>query len=207
MNFTAYIYQNKSMKYFFIISLIAFSFGVSAQTEFTLQTEDNTPVMTSVVDSLAIDTTKANVNKNDIFLELLGVAGVYSLNYQRKLVELNKFSIKGRVGGSFLNFPDLGNDYTLFLGGVVNYQFSKKSSIMLGVGQAYYSYMVYDFFEPNDLKRNTEYYTYFDLSYRLSFNEKWFMRYSYTPVILYYEPEADGAVLENWGGISVGYSF
>lgn len=195
------------MKHIILILSLFFCLGLFGQTEFTLQTEDNTPTVTTAMDSIQLDTAVVEYRKNDVFLELLGVAGVYSVNYQRNLVDFGKFSLKGRVGFSFFNFPDLGNDYTLFLGGGINYQATKKSSFIVGGGQVYYSYMVYDFFEPKDLKRNTEYYTYFDVSYRLSFNKKWFMRFSYTPVILYNEPGEDGAIYENWGGLSVGYSF
>lgn len=195
------------MKNFFLLLFLIVSFGLTSQTDFTLQTQDNTPKSINVVDSIEIDSNQIKLKNNDIFLELGGITGVYSINYQRKLVEFGKFSLKARTGFNVLNFPELGWDYAIFLGGAINYQVSKKSSFVLGAGQAYYSYMVYDFFEPNGMKRNTEYYTYLDLSYRLSFSAKWFIRLSYTPVILYNEPNEESAVFENWGGLSVGYSF
>ena len=195
------------MKNLVLTLLLLASFGLLSQTEFTLQTEDNMPKISSALDSIALDSNEIKLKNNDLFLELGGVTGVYAINYQRKLVEFGKFNLKVRTGFNLLSFPDLGVDYNIFIGGALGYQVTKKSSLSLGAGQAYYSYMVFDFFEADGKKRNTEYYTYLDLSYRLSFNEKWFMRASYTPVILYNEPNEVGAVFENWGGLSVGYSF
>jgi hypothetical protein len=195
------------MNNLFFTLLLFTSFGLYSQTEFTLQTEDSTPEINSALDSIVLDSNVIKIKINDVFIELGGITGVYSINYQRKLIELGKFNIKARTGFNVLIFNDLGLDYAFFLGGSLSYQATTKSSLSLGAGQVYYSYMVFDFFEVEGMKRNTEYYTYFDLSYRFSFNNKWFMSASYTPVILYYEPNELGAVFESWGGLSIGYSF
>jgi hypothetical protein len=154
-----------------------------------------------------VDSVKKISYNNDVFLELGGGTGVYSLNYQRKLVQAGNFNLKARLGFSAISFPNLGVDYWIVFGGSMGYNISKRSSFVLGGGQIYYSGNVFDFFEKTGQKKVTEYYTYFDLGFRYSFSKQWFCKASYTPVILYNEPNEAGVVFDHWGGISVGHSF
>ncbi len=53
------------------------------------------------IDSLnTIDTTKYRMNS--FYFELLGNAGLYSINYERALLRKEKFLIISRIGGGFL---------------------------------------------------------------------------------------------------------
>ncbi len=72
----------------------------------------------------------------------------------------------------------------------------------------YFRYKVLDFFEAEGQKVEFEYYTYFTLGYKHILSSKgWFVKGSYTPVILYNEPEFEGAAFQSWGGISIGKHF
>lgn len=177
--------------------------GTFSQTEFTLETNE----AATADASQNLDSTLQKPNKNDVFLELGGASAVYSLNYQRKLVSFGQFDLKGRFGYSTMTFPDLGFDHWIIFGGSVSYNIDKHHSFNIGGGQVYYTYEVFDFFESTGTKRNSEYYTYMDLSYRYSFKKNWFIQAGITPVILYNEPGEETAILDYWGGISVGYSF
>lgn len=146
---------------------------------------------------------------NKIYLELGGITGVYSLNYERTIFRLSdKISFSGRAFGGLISVnPELGLDYWGGLGLNVNYELTPKHLFHIGANQWILNYKVYDFFEPEGQKSVTEYPTSFSLGYSLNFKSGWFLGASYTPLLLYNEPETDYVKFQSWGGVSFGKKF
>lgn len=148
--------------------------------------------------------------KNEAYLQLGGVTGLFSFNYERKIFafkERFEINIRGFISAISL-FDGLGTDY--WIGGGVNirYLLSDKAHFHLGGGQLIYNYNVLDFFEDEGKKNITEYMTYFSVGYTQKITKSgWFLKASYTPLLLYNEPEYESVKFQSWGGISIGKRF
>jgi hypothetical protein len=86
------------------------------------------------IDTLAQgDTTLVKVKRNGFYFELLGNAGLYSINYERMWIRKPKFLLISRIGSGFLPNGLTVNQSYLY---EQNFCYGKKSAF-LEVGLAY----------------------------------------------------------------------
>lgn len=172
-------------------------------------------VPTSVSDNEIPDSLQFNIDtlpqpKSSFFLELGGITGIYSLNFEQIFYSNKTLQIGGRAGLSFLSLSkDLGTDYFIPLGAFVSYG-KRKWIGGFGTGIVIYNYKVRDFFYEGEVKSINEVYNYFELSLRYNFYKRrngWFMKVAYTPSLHYFEGIREETKFYNWGGLSIGYSF
>lgn len=147
-------------------------------------------------------------NKNEVYLELGGVSGLYSINYTRYLYSTDVINLGARASfGNILFEKGLGLDYTIGLGAQGKYSLANRHHVEFGIGEVVYRYNILDFFEDDGTKTEVEFWTYFNVGYTFNFTKGFFMKAQYTPLILLNEPEVEGAKFQSWGGLSIGYSF
>lgn len=153
------------------------------------------------------DTIRPN-NKNEVFLELGGAAGVYSLNYQREIVQIDSsFVVGGRLGIYVLPQTNgLGTDYSIPFG-IYLKKYFKKHSFEFGVGELFQSTNIWDLFEDDKIKNIKQLDTYLSFAYQFNISHGFFIKLAYTPHILFNEPDEEGTVFGHWAGLTIGFSF
>lgn len=128
--------------------------------------------------------------QNDIFLEVLGSGGGYSLNYERLILLGPPFSLRGRLGVSFFasrfTFPAL-LQVSHTLKGPLDLEWGGGVSLIPDLGEA---------------RLNKEWTLLAGVRY--SNVEGFLFRLSYTPFL---RGGDDGLQVEHWGGISAGLLF
>jgi len=140
---------------------------------------------------------------NSIMLEVGGVGGYGSLNYERVFVRKNDWSFALRTGISTYHLYDYTNSFNpdILIPFSLNIFYGKKHKVVLGIGQTLANIVYADTkdFEP---ARKINFHSNFTIGYRYQKNLKGlFFQCSYTPII-----ELDHS-LRHWAGISFGYSF
>lgn len=128
--------------------------------------------------------------QNDIFLELLGSGGAYSLNYERLVLLGPPFTIRGRLGISFF-----GSRFTFPVMLQVSHQLAGPLKLEWGGGVS----MIPDLSEKTVDKEWT-----LLTGLRYSNVEGFLFRLSYTPFI---RPGNGSIRVKHWGGVSVGLLF
>jgi hypothetical protein len=141
--------------------------------------------------------------KNIAFAEVAGAGGFGSVNYERKLIQKNKFksSIRGGLGAYHVTDyemkfnPDLLVPLTLF------FYYGEKHHIDFGFGETISS-MIYLDYDKMDKKRSYHLHTNFSLGYRYQKSTGGlFFKLNYTPFIEYNKN------YKHWGSASLGYAF
>ncbi|MDZ4758335.1 MAG: hypothetical protein SGJ10_09380 [Bacteroidota bacterium] len=150
--------------------------------------------------------------KNSVQFELGGHGLVYSLNYERKLINRNKFKTTAQVGFSY--YPAFTGIIKFWMPITINeiYSFSKKHHVEFGAG---YTFTYEKFNKPNDDEKMS--FLAFRLGYRYQFNEgKYTFRAAFTPLVeLHTKPINSNALMlykrviyfHPLVGIAFGYNF
>jgi len=147
-------------------------------------------------------------SKLSAYLELAGSAGLYSLNADYMLIELDKIRVGGRLGIAMFKegYEGSGMDIYMPVSAVALYAFGAHN-IEIGIGFNLISYSIRSVVDVEDrgFKRKTELLGNYVVGYRYQKTEGGLIfRVSYTPFFYNDEPFAR---YEHWGGISVGYAF
>lgn len=148
-------------------------------------------------------TDSLNFKKNAFYLEIGGVGGHASLNYERSLWRKNQFDIIGRVGLNFYNMVDFKGDFNPdltipFMAGVM---YGRQHKAEFGFGQTFSSTIEADL-DSGEPTRVNHFNTIFNLGYRYQKPGGGLLfRCMYTPIIEYQE------VFYHWFGVSIGYTF
>jgi hypothetical protein len=147
-------------------------------------------------------------SKLSAYLELAGSAGLYSLNADYVLLDLDPVRVGGRLGiGIFKEgYEGSGMDMYMPVSAIALYAF-EAHNIEIGIGCNMISYSIRSVVDIEDsgFERKTELLGNYVVGYRYQKAEGGLIfRVSYTP--FFYKDEPFGRY-ENWGGISVGYAF
>ena len=147
-------------------------------------------------------------SKLSAYLELAGSAGLYSLNADYMVLDLDKVRVGGRLGiGMFKEgYEGSGMDMYMPVSAIALYAF-EAHNIEIGIGFNMISYSIRSVVDIEDsgFKRKTELLGNYIVGYRYQKTEGGLIfRVSYTP--FFYKDEPFGRY-EHWGGISVGYAF
>ena len=140
---------------------------------------------------------------NVIYLEVLGIAGYGSLNYERVLHFKKSWMFAARVGLSTYNIKDYTNKFNpdILIPVTVYGSYGKSHKIELGIGQLFQSIVQVNLNEFKPARTNN-FNTVFSLGYRYQKKQSGiFLRVAYTPLLDY------TGYFRNWGGASIGYSF
>lgn len=147
------------------------------------------------------DTT--NIARNLLYMEVLGIGGYGSVNYERLIYYKNALTFTTRFGISTYHIKDYMNKFNpdILIPISIYGCLGKNNKIELGIGQTYTNIVHYDL---TDLKpsRTFNFHSNFSIGYR--FQKKTsgvFFRCAYTPLIMY------NRYFRNWGCLSIGYSF
>lgn len=143
------------------------------------------------------------IYKNSCYLELFGIGGYGSINYERLFWVESKFKSGLRSGFSIYNLKDfrgrLNPDITFPVSFLAFY--GSKHNIEAGIGAAITSETRANL-PQNDPERFTGLHPNFTLGYRYQkMDGRFIFRVCYSPVFRYFKNYA------HWGGVSAGYAF
>jgi len=132
--------------------------------------------------------------RKSVFLEVAGSGGLGSLNYEQLFLRKNTTDFTWRAGLSFAPI-DKNNGTGIVFPVMVNALIGKQShQLELGLGQGITLTTRGSFFALTTAA----------VGYRYQSDSKpWFYRVTYTPLISYLVDFQ----IQQWGGVSVGYSF
>lgn len=158
--------------------------------------------------SLIAKSSGAQIAKNTVYLELLGNGGLYSINYDRILVDAAKYKLSSSIGYGLYKSENIeGIPFE------VNFLFGHKHYFELGTGISYIKGLTQ--IEPgclNGAVSSTIYNTY-RIGYRYQKDEKgFFLKVAVIPFVRLYEYEEDfksdtDKAFFVSAGAAVGYSF
>lgn len=143
------------------------------------------------------------LSKNSILLDIGGIGGYGSLNYEYSFFEKKNIILSSRIGFSFFRFKDFERKFNPDLLFPLSIQLRKKwknHAVLVGVGQTISSIVKTsnDFsrkIRKNRLNGNLS------LGYRFQKKSKpFFFQITYTPLFERYER------FRHWGGLGVGYN-
>lgn len=79
---------------------------------------------------------KLKINpKNTVYLEVLGNAYLYSLNYERVFLDKESYSLSGRIGFSYFKWSFFGDSHYSFFPLSINFiKHFNKNNVEIGVG-------------------------------------------------------------------------
>ena len=167
-------------------------------------------VLLSVLLSLFLGQTFAQsetAEKSSVYLELGGVAGLWSLNYDRELWEINEsLRLNGKVGlGMFSEFNGAGfPDVIAPVSGMILW--GKRHKVEAGGGVTYVNWTLRHILVDGTVgfNRKSDLLGHLILGYRFQKLEGGLMfRINYTPIIINYSNKP----FEHWAGGSIGYTF
>lgn len=165
----------------YILILFLFSYSVSfAQTDSTATTANNS-----------------------VSLDILGIGGYGSLNYERTIFNFSSIRVGVRAGISTLNFTDYTTKFNpdIIIPISINALYGNKHNLELGAGQVI-SNIVQASKKNYKPERVFNAHANFTIGYRYQKKKGGFMfRLNYTPIIEFYND------YRHWGGVSVGYAF
>ena len=168
-------------------------------------------VLLSVLLSLLLGHTYAQSEttplcKSSVYLEVGGVAGLWSLNYDWELREINEnLQLLGRAGlGIYSEFNGAGfSDViipvsSMFLWGKSTHR------VEVGGGITYYNWTFRDVLMQDGFSRKTDLLGHLIIGYRFQKLKGGLMfRVTYTPIII----TDSNKLFEHWAGGSIGYTF
>ncbi len=178
------------------------------------------------------DPPQEKMNANGIYLELGGNAGIYSINYERIVLE-SPVHLSGRLGLGLMNEQWIidaedkkGMELLVPFGVNAWYTLAGVHHLELGLGATFYSHKVYALETtasnimvqplPPRLIRKNELWTNFSLGYRMQkeggkFYYRIFFNGHLSRRVLADNPNAHSQysvlTLDPWGGFSIGYGF
>jgi len=147
---------------------------------------------------------ESKIMNNSFFVEFLGSAPIYSLNYERKVFNRKFFTVAVRTGFSYLTLWGFGDDmFDYHLNVATLFKLYKRIYFELGSGATYITERYFDEY----YNRETNFYIDFVCiaGLRIQNYNGFQWRLCFTPKFRSY----DGRYLfgRPWGGISMGYSF
>lgn len=158
--------------------------------------------------SLVAKSLDAQIAKNTVYLELLGNGALYSINYDRILLDAEKFKISSSIGyGSYRNENFEGIPFE------VNFLFGHKHYFEIGTGISYIKGLTQMEPEYSWGVVSTTIYNTYRIGYRFQKDKKGlFFKVAVIPFVRLYEYEetfktdTDNAFFV-YVGAAVGYSF
>lgn len=144
-----------------------------------------------------------HIAHNIIHLEVAGVGGYGSINYERVIYSKKHLMFSMRVGISTYHIKDYTNKFNpdILIPLTINGYYGKNHKIELGIGQTFANIVHADItdFKP---KRITNFHTILSIGYRYQKNARGIVfRCAYTPIIEF------NRYFRHWAVISLGYSF
>lgn len=145
----------------------------------------------------------AHIARNLLYLEVGGVGGYGSVNYERVVFGKKNLMFGMRFGMSTYHIKDYTNKFNpdILMPLLVNGYYGKNHKIELGIGQTFASIIHANItdFKPT---RITNFHTNFSIGYRYQKNTGGIVfRFAYTPIIDF------NNYFRHWVGVSCGYSF
>lgn len=144
-----------------------------------------------------------NIARNLLCLEVGGVGGYGSVNYERVVFSKKNLMFGMRLGISTYHIKDYTNKFNpdILIPLSINGYYGKNHKIELGIGQTFASIVHADIidFKPT---RITNFNTDFSIGYRYQKSTGGIVfRCAYTPIIDF------NSYFRHWAGVSFGYSF
>jgi hypothetical protein len=144
-----------------------------------------------------------SIKKNSIYIEILGVGGYGSVNFEREILKIKKIKIGTRLGITTYNLTDFTTKFNpdLIIPISINAQYGNKHNLEISLGQVI-SIIVET--NPNTYtpERTTNIHPNLTVGYRYQKTKGGFIfRINYSPIIEFYQD------YKHWGGISFGYAF
>jgi hypothetical protein len=143
------------------------------------------------------------ISKNSYFIEITGIGGYGSINYERLTYIKDKFKCGIRLGLSSYNLNDFRNRLNpdLIVPLFINSYYGNKHNIEFGAGQVFTN-TVHVNFDNNNYKRLSNFHSAISIGYRYQKKTGGLVfRCSYTPIF------ESNKYFKHWAGISFGYSF
>ncbi|MFA5781137.1 MAG: hypothetical protein WC868_02590 [Bacteroidales bacterium] len=169
----------------------------------------NSKIMPDTSVSFKKDTLKnIRIPNNSFYIELLGNAPLYSLNYERIFINKNKFYLSGRIGiGYFFSKLDPGSSNIVVTPVLINvgYQLRKKFFIETGIGAtyAYQREVTYSYYSgKKEIDINNSFFGTALIGLRIQGSKGFLFRVGFTPFYSINE-----FLFAPFGGVSFGYSF
>lgn len=141
--------------------------------------------------------------KNMVHIEVGGIGGFGSINYERVIPLKNKFAVSGRIGLSTIRVYDFTTQFNpdLLLPLSINGFYGESHKIQVGFGQIIANSLTSNF-ATGEPQRETNFHTNFTLGYRYQKAESRFVYgISYSPILTFQK------TYQHWGGIMFGYLF
>jgi hypothetical protein len=144
-----------------------------------------------------------NSASNSIFIEVCGVGGYGSLNYEKAFFSVNNIMAALKIGLGTYHVLDPYNKFNpdVIIPFTCSGVYGKNHKIEIGIGQTYSSIIQADL---TNLKtdRTSNFSTHFSIGYRYQkAGGGMLFRCCYTPLIEY------NRYYRHWAGVSFGYSF
>ena len=140
---------------------------------------------------------------NTVYLEVFGMGGYGSINYERLVLRHKNLHVGVRLGAGTYRLRDfethINPDITVPF--AVNAYYGKTHHIELGVGQTFTSIVKAS---PVDFKvmRDNSFSSNINIGYRYQKHSKGMMfRMNYNPIM------STNSVFKHWYGVSIGYAF
>lgn len=141
--------------------------------------------------------------KNMVHIEVGGIGGFGSINYERVIPLKNKFAVSGRIGLSTIRVYDFTTQFNpdLLLPLSINGFYGESHKIQVGFGQIIANSLTSNF-ATGEPQRETNFHTNFTLGYRYQKAESRFVYgISYSPILAFQKN------YQHWGGLMFGYLF
>ena len=148
-----------------------------------------------------IDST--HIARNLIYLEVAGVGGYGSINYERVIYSKKYLIFSMRVGLSSYHIKDYTNQFNpdILIPLTINGYYGINHKIELGIGETFANIVHADITDFKT-KRITNFHTILSIGYRYQKRTGGIVfRCAYTPIIEF------NRYFRHWAGISLGYSF
>ncbi|MFT7603777.1 MAG: hypothetical protein ACI8VT_001345 [Saprospiraceae bacterium] len=144
-----------------------------------------------------------HIDRNVIFIEVAGVGGYGSINYERVIYCKKYLMIAMRCGIGTYHIVDYTNEFNpdILIPLTINGFYGQNNKIELGVGKIFSNIVHADLidFKP---KRITNFHTILSIGYCYQKNTGGIvLRCAYTPIFEF------NRFLRHWAGVSFGYSF
>lgn len=140
--------------------------------------------------------------KNAVSLELLGIGGFGSINFEHTLLSVNAFHLDGRIGLSTIHITDYRRKLNpdLLIPFMLSASYGQKNRVELGIAEIFAAIVKAG--DEGLPYRRAEFNPSLYLGYRFQPSPSGiFFRIAYTPMLNY------NYRFHYWGAVSIGYSF
>lgn len=144
----------------------------------------------------------AQGERNILYIEIGGIGGYGSINYERILLNKKCFMFGIRAGLSTYHLKDYKNNYNpdLLIPLSINSYYGKNHKVELGIGQTFTNIVLANLPET-DQTRKSSLHTNFSFGYRYQKTRGLMFRCVYSPIVAF------NRILRRWMGLSIGYIF